>query len=1063
MDTLNKYTFLPWLRQGIAAEIPVTDNLGSDGPNPALERAEVLVSFKVNGQPVSKPVHLLGPGDVVGFNPRAVVKTEPRNWVTDFEANYLPYIEFYEEEFPWRFTPAKAAGGLEQSQLRPWIFLTVLAEDEFDEKQVSGPLAAFEIKDGLDPNELFPDKRQSWAWAHVHTSQNIIGDKPKTTTDQEARGVEQNLANILSVNPDSASSRLLCPRKLKENTAYHAFVIPAFESGRLAGLGLEIPEDIDGQQASWGVGQRLYPIYYRWFFRTGTKGDFEFLVDLLEPRPVDKRVGVRDMDMQQPGYEVKGMSAPLDVLGLEGALKSPETESFPSQWPPENTDFETPPASSAGNFLIQLEEKVNLQFNIQQVETTDNPHPDPIISLPLYGKWYAKAEKLEVQSGTGWVNELNRDPRYRAPAGVGTQVIQKHQERFMQQAWSQLGDLLRTNQKIRQLQMGLMSSYIMYQKNVLPQSPDQLLGFTQAVQTRILGSPTTIAHQVGESLLPQAALNPAFRKLTRSRGAIMRKVVPNAQTPTRLVVSQLNAGILSAAPKAPDPVGLISIDKLAESIVPTGMPPWLHRWLRENIVRWLLVGLLALALVLMFATGAVVVFAVVIVIAGALLLVAERLRAQIKTAEIFQETNFTVRSVEEIPARANFVLTEFEESMPAASGIGNADRVEAANFRVALKDAYNVYQSPPLSPPDRKPLNIENAVVKLQESLDPSVAITKRAEFILKIPANLKDSYLRRHKTPVPVMAHPVFSEPMYRPLRDISSDLLVPNLHLISNNTISLMGTNQRFIESYMVGLNHEMGRELLWREFPTDQRGSYFRQFWDVGDTVNRNPNKTAAQIEEELLDITKMHTWEGSTDLGSHENRPLPSGSEAESRLVLVIRGDLLKKYPTAVIYAQEAMWDKDEESPEGSPIRVLNNSDPNNAIKVPIFKAEIEPDVYFLGFDLTETVAKGSADPQAAKPGWFFVIQERPGEPRFGLDNLSDDSPPTPTKWNELAWEHLKNFDGLDFIDLNFNAPINTNITESPDADFIWGRNAADMAYILHQDPVMVAFHGADMLE
>ena len=70
----------------------------------------------------------------MGINPRAIVKTEPRNLVTDFEANYLPYIEFYEEEFPWLFTPAKAAGQLDQSRLRPWIFLIVLTEDEFDEK-----------------------------------------------------------------------------------------------------------------------------------------------------------------------------------------------------------------------------------------------------------------------------------------------------------------------------------------------------------------------------------------------------------------------------------------------------------------------------------------------------------------------------------------------------------------------------------------------------------------------------------------------------------------------------------------------------------------------------------------------------------------------------------------------------------------------------------------------------------------------------------------------------------------------------------------------------------------
>ena len=32
------------------------------------------------------------------------------------------------------------------------------------------------------------------------------------------------------------------------------------------------------------------------------------------------------------------------------------------------------------------------------------------------------------------------------------------------------------------------------------------------------------------------------------------------------------------------------------------------------------------------------------------------------------------------------------------------------------------------------------------------------------------------------------------------------------------------------MVGLNHELASELLWREFPSDTRASYFRQFWDT-----------------------------------------------------------------------------------------------------------------------------------------------------------------------------------------------------------------------------------------
>ena len=79
-------------------------------------------------------------------------------------------------------------------------------------------------------------------------------------------------------------------------------------------------------------------------------------------------------------------------------------------------------------------------------------------------------------------------------------------------------------------------------------------------------------------------------------------------------------------------------------------------------------------------------------------------------------------------------------------------------------------------------------------------------------------------------MAYPVIDLPMFRPLADMSPDLFCPNVNLVPPNSITLLETNPRFIESYLVGLNHEMARELLWREYPTDQRGSVFRQFWDV-----------------------------------------------------------------------------------------------------------------------------------------------------------------------------------------------------------------------------------------
>ncbi len=477
----------------------------------------------------------------------------------------------------------------------------------------------------------------------------------------------------------------------------------------------------------------------------------------------------------------------------------------------------------------------------------------------------------------------------------------------MQQAWSQLGDLLRANQKIRQLQLGLMSSFVMYQKNILPQTSDQLLTFTQPVQSRVLGSPTTIAKQVDESRLPQAALDPAFRKITRNRGAIMRKVAPDPQTATKPLVTLLNEGTLTAAPLAPEPTGQLLLDKIAEAIDPEGLPEWLRDLLRNRNARWILIGIIALALVLAFLTGAFIVFIPIAVAAGVLLPFAETLRARIETAETFRESSFTPAFVDTVPLRSNFVLTEFNQTMPRIGGAGGGDSVEGANFRIALRDSFNVHQTLPPSPPPREAIGIDATVAKLKTALDPSVAIPKRAQFMLKIPAGIKNSYLLPQKTLVTVMAHPVFTQPMYSPLRDISSEFLVPNLELIPNNTISLMKTNQRFIEAYMVGLNHEMACELLWREFPTDQRGSYFRQFWDVADVVNRDASKTQAQLEEELLDIKKLHEWESPTDLGSHENRPLPpGGDEDDSRLVLVVRGDLLKKYPTVVIYAQRARW-------------------------------------------------------------------------------------------------------------------------------------------------------------
>ena len=101
------------------------------------------------------------------------MKVDPRNWITNFESNHLPYIEFYDEDFPGatcRRGPMAASTGL-----RPWIALVVLKETEFtDGKNVQGkPLPYFDLAGGVQAAKCFRPPSELWAWAHVHVNVDL--------------------------------------------------------------------------------------------------------------------------------------------------------------------------------------------------------------------------------------------------------------------------------------------------------------------------------------------------------------------------------------------------------------------------------------------------------------------------------------------------------------------------------------------------------------------------------------------------------------------------------------------------------------------------------------------------------------------------------------------------------------------------------------------------------------------------------------------------------------------------------------------------------------------------
>ncbi|MGH9496227.1 MAG: hypothetical protein ACRD3B_14605, partial [Candidatus Sulfotelmatobacter sp.] len=543
MKTIATYSFLPWLRQGVANTITA-----ADGDTSVATRASIAVNVQISGQPVgggvnltqaiSQNIALYGPGDIVGIDARAIVRLEPRHWITNFESNYFPAIDFYDEDFPWRYTPASPDGaGL---QLRPWICLVVLAEGEFQEgpSVVNRPVPCITV---TDPT-LFPPADQLWAWAHVHFNQSLSGD-PTKLVSPDMNAVLPLVQSIVNQNPDLAYSRILCPRRLADNTAYHAFLMPTFETGRLAGLGQKPDTAPFATFSGWGaypgrtVEPNNYPYYYRWYFQTGSHGDFEYLVSLLKPQPLDARVGTRDMDMQDPGSNIPGITDPAlaGVLRLGGALRVPEkdltVDELAAREKYENWDQPYP-----SPFEVALAKFINLADDYSNQSSSDanaatgigpgiSDDPDPLITAPLYGRWHALTQRLlynidgsPAPNTANWVHRLNVDPRYRAGASFGTEVVATNAEEYMNDAWEQIGDVLAANAKIRRLQLATEVSARLHSQSLVPLASlnaERALVFTAPVSRRVLISGSTVAAIAKTSLVPSVYTSTVMRRITR--------------------------------------------------------------------------------------------------------------------------------------------------------------------------------------------------------------------------------------------------------------------------------------------------------------------------------------------------------------------------------------------------------------------------------------------------------------------------------------------------------------------------------------------------------------------
>ncbi len=812
-------------------------------------------------------VQLYGPGDVLGFDARQVIRREPVPDSSDAEPNYFPLVEFVRPDLPWLFTPASP----NVDRLRPWIVLVVVGKDEVSVDATSAALPVLHLSDAA--TEL-PDLAESWAWAHAQ-----IGS-PADLDDGTGSG---------------ALSRLVCPRRLDPGTRYLAAVVPAFELGRRAGLGLSVDDSATGTDPAWTSTTTALdlPMYLWWEFVTGQEGDFQALVTRLG------RVNAGPT-VSRP-FTVTGLPAGLPDLGpwqLPGAL-----------------GLAADPLPDAA-FTGRLAELVNGAAT-----------PDLVLPPPFYAHWPVAVAALST-SAPPWLYRLNVDPRYRAAAAIGTRLVQEHQEDLMAAAWRQVGEIEAANRLLRQGQLARAAGSTIH-RGLTGLTPAALLQLTAALHARVVVAGQTVRASIRASRVPAALVGGAARRALRPRGPLGRRTRVD---PRDLIVG-VNTGALRLYRAPATPAGLSTVD----SAVGPG-----H------------------------------------------LTLCQLTPAQLAAAEPYRHGAAS-------PAQWDAFLkaaSAHQQGMPGC-------------------------EPPPMTVPPA--LDLDGLRTGLLAATDPATTVPRRLRARLSLPAGWTPADPLQ-----PVLAAPRFDQPLYRDLVALGQEYLLPGVADVPANSVSAVPTNPRFVEAVLAGANHELARELLWRGFPTDQRGTSFRRFWD-----------RVGSIGGPADDITAIDGWSG--ELGTH----LAGGEQ----VVLLVRGEVLHRYPRTVVYAARA------QSVDGVRVPVLPDpaadpAGPDYPERYPVFSGSIPPDLTFLGFALDPAEARGD-------PGWFFVFQQPPTEPRLGLKASS------PESTQELSWSTV-DVSGSGHIQLSGGL---TGVTVPG-----WGvaSTSAVLAGLTEQRPFRICIHASDLL-
>ncbi len=1089
---LGDYAFVPFVRTGLAAAIrsaPTANRATVRGAVEIADSADITAK-----RSLTRDLTLYGPGDVTGIDPGQIIRRQPAPHSGDAEQGFLAHIEFARPDFPWMFSPLPAQG----DRCDPWLALVV----------VEASVSHVEPSRGELPAQLWTKKGQlqpladNWRFAHAQAVGVAIDPTGPRLRGAAADTVETRLSDD---HAPANLSRILCPRRLDDGITYVAALVPAFECGVRAGLGLG-GGTLDAawtRQPGDEADDIALPVYDSWTFRTAPGGNFRELAERIKPLAAPWAIGRRLIDLSRPGSDIPdlpdGDTAGVQVL--ECALFSPA--SLPADQP-----ARTPWPTAQREALRQ---------RIDQANASDADLPR--IGARLYARYQRAATRIGAVFGAApfgphatdaadadWFPQLNTDPMLRIVAALGAKVVQKDQEALMQAAWAQVDGIRKANQAILWAGLAEVVTTSIRDRHLAVLDPGTLMQVTRTLHARVRdgGHPRTLRAAVIDSRTAAGSMSAAFRRALRPGGSLAARMA--AVSPGRLVAGPqgfadhrqdyrqpdgiaglskagmqffTDAALTKVLGTAPDRARLMLDGQMSVLTQTGGALRQLtgQRWAgvdagragdvigkglidtvtgRLDVIGGLRdrpVGLterLGEVLVGLTNSGAGLSAS-----AGAQL---DRVKTLASRADLPRGALTPTPVVRPLPLdrplplerpgpigrgiplpqrtrRGPVIvdrpdrpvdpvvvsepLTRFETDLARKlrAGIETLNALSVSALRQGLSEMVTAIAAPPAMQTDLGALTVGKTALLAQ--IDPH----QTARAALKGRLSLRPGAIRPDWIDTaglaPIMAAPVFNRAMSAALEDYDRDWLVPGLGTIpARDFVTVLDINPAFAEAFLIGASDEMGRELLWRDYPTDQRGTYFKRFWDAEQDELTQP----------------IHRF-SRQPVGRHF-RIGGDGAAGGGALALVVRGELLRRFPDTVVMAVQA-------TSNAVPPTFIAKSEARV-----LFHTHLDPDYTVVGFDLTTQQVEAGGN-------WWFLLAQNPTAPRFGLAENASAS----TDHDKLDWADFGAVPPGGFLPVTRNFDVKDS-NGQPDK-VRWPGHAGVVARVLLTNPIRAAFR-ADTL-